>query len=153
MKAIHLTAYGNPAQNLKMVNVRPTVFLENPFFYGFAAESIRRTGELQLPFAAGKSSPIAAQDVARNRRGIFEGTRTDGEIPAMTWEEWADRYVKASGLPEHVSDHLAAMVLRYDENRYDRFAHDVETVTGMKPMTIGEWVRVHAGTFEGRTMK
>jgi NAD(P)H dehydrogenase (quinone) len=65
MKAIHLTAYGNPAQNLKMVNVRPTVFLENPFFYGFAAESIRRTGELQLPFAAGKSSPIAAQDVAR----------------------------------------------------------------------------------------
>ena len=60
----------------------------------------------------------------------------------MTWEEWADRYVKASGLPEHVSDHLAAMVLRY-----------VETVTGMKPMTIGEWVRVHAGTFEGRTMK
>ena len=81
MKAIHLTAYGNPAQNLKMVNVRPTVFLENPFFYGFAAESIRRTGELQLPFAAGESSPIAAQDVARNRRGIFEGTRTDGEIP------------------------------------------------------------------------
>ena len=72
---------------------------------------------------------------------------------AMTWEEWADRYVKASGLPEHVSDHLAAMVLRYDENRYDRFTHDVETVTGMKPMTIGEWVRVHAGTFEGRTMK
>jgi hypothetical protein len=54
MKAIHLTAYGNPAQNLKMVNVRPTVFLENPFFYGFAAESIRRTGELQLPFAARK---------------------------------------------------------------------------------------------------
>jgi NAD(P)H dehydrogenase (quinone) len=46
---------------------------------------------------------------------------------AMTWEEWADRYVKASGLPEHVSDHLAAMALRYDENRYDRFTHDVET--------------------------
>ena len=29
----------------------------------------------------------------------------------------------------------------------------VEIETGMKPMTVGEWVRVHAGTFEGRTMK
>src|ERR1700733_281388 len=50
---------------LPVVHVRPTVFLENPFFYNFAAESIRRTGELQLPFGFGKTSPIASHDVAR----------------------------------------------------------------------------------------
>jgi uncharacterized protein YbjT (DUF2867 family) len=36
-----------------------------PFFYNFASEAIRRTGELQLPFGSGRSSPIATQDVAR----------------------------------------------------------------------------------------
>jgi NAD(P)H dehydrogenase (quinone) len=44
---------------LPVVHVRPTVFLENPFFYGFAVETIRRTGELQWPFGSGRSSPIA----------------------------------------------------------------------------------------------
>jgi hypothetical protein len=44
--------------------------------------------------------------------------------------------------------HLAAMALRYGENRYDRLTHDVEIVTGMKPMTIREWVRLHARTFK-----
>src|ERR1700757_2118368 len=50
---------------LPVVYVRPTIFLESPFFYKFAAESIRQTGELQLPFGFGKTSPVATQDVAR----------------------------------------------------------------------------------------
>ena len=162
---------------LPVVHVRPTVFLENPFFYNFAVETIRRTGELQLPFGSGRSSPIAAQDVARvmaeilispgNHLGrIYELTGPKAQdlnevaeeyskglgrtvkYRAMTWEEWADRYLKGSGLPEHVSNHLAAMALRHGENRYDRLTHNVETLTGMKPMTIREWVRLHARTFD-----
>ena len=50
---------------LPVVHVRPTVFLDGPFFYSFAAQSIRKTGELQLPFGLGKTSPIATHDVAR----------------------------------------------------------------------------------------
>jgi NAD(P)H dehydrogenase (quinone) len=163
---------------LPVVHVRPTVFLENPFFYGFAVETIRRTGELQLPFGSGRSSPIAAQDVARVMAEILmapgdhlgriyeltgptaqdlnaiaeeyaKGLGRTVQYRAMTWEEWADRYLKGSGLPEHVSNHLATMALRHGENRYDRLTHDVEMVTGMKPMTIREWVRVHARTFKG----
>ena len=162
---------------LSVVHVRPTVFLENPFFYNFAVETIRRTGELQLPFGSGKSSPIAAQDVARvmaeilispadhigriyevtgpkaqDFNGVAEeyskGLERTVKYRAMTWEESADRYLKGSGLPEHVSNHLAAMALRHGENRYDRLTHNVEIVTGMEPMTIGEWVRVHVRTFE-----
>lgn len=163
---------------LPVVHVRPTVFLENPFFYNFAVETIRQTGELQLPFGSGRSSPIAAQDVARVMAEILmspgdhlgriyaltgptvqdlnaiaeeysTGLGRTVQYRALSWEEWADRYLKGSGLPEHVSNHLATMALLHGENRYDRLTHDVEMVTGMKPMTIREWVRVHARTFEG----
>jgi Predicted nucleoside-diphosphate-sugar epimerases len=163
---------------LPVVHVRPTVFLENPFFYGFAVETIRRTGELQLPFGSGRSSPIAAQDVARVMAEILispsrhigrtyeltgqkaqdlnavaeeysKGLGRTVKYRAIPWEEWAELYLKGSGLPEHVSSHLATMALLHGENRYDRLTHDVETVTGTKPMTIQEWVRVHARTFKG----
>jgi uncharacterized protein YbjT (DUF2867 family) len=50
---------------LPVVHVRPTIFLENFFFYQWALESIRQSGELKLPFGAGRTSPIAAKDVAR----------------------------------------------------------------------------------------
>jgi NAD(P)H dehydrogenase (quinone) len=163
---------------LPVVHVRPTVFLENPFFYNFAVETIRRTGELQLPFGSGRTSPIAAQDVARVMAEILispaahlgriyeltgpkaqdlnaiaeeyaKGLGRTVQYRAMTWDEWADRYLKGSGLPEHVSNHLATMALRQGENRYDRLTHDVETVTGTKPMAIEDWVRAHARTFQG----
>src|SRR5262249_50069661 len=43
---------------LPVVHVRPTVFLQNPFFLAWAAESIARDNTIQLPFGAGKTSPI-----------------------------------------------------------------------------------------------
>jgi NAD(P)H dehydrogenase (quinone) len=163
---------------LPIVHVRPTVFLENPFFYNFAVETIRRTGELQLPFGSGRTSPIAAQDVARvmaeiliapadhmgriyeltgpkaqDLNGVAEeyskGLGRTVRYRDLSWEEWADRYLKGSGWSEHVSNHLATMALRHAENRYDRLTHDVETITGMKPMAIEDWVRAHARTFQG----
>jgi NAD(P)H dehydrogenase (quinone) len=45
-------------------HVRPTVFLENFFFLDWAAESIARDGTIRLPFGAGRTSPVAVQDVA-----------------------------------------------------------------------------------------
>ena len=163
---------------LPVVHVRPTVFLENPFFYNVAVETIRRTGELQLPFGSGRTSPIAAQDVARviaeilispadHMGRIYELTGPKAQdlnavaeeyskglgrtvtYRAMTWEEWANRYMKGRGWPEHVANHLATMALRHGENRYDRLTHDVEMVTGMKPIAIEDWVRAHARTFQG----
>ena len=48
-----------------VVHVRPTVFLENPLFTMLAAHSVRERGVLVLPFGHGRTSPIAAADVAR----------------------------------------------------------------------------------------
>ena len=46
---------------LPVVHIRPTVFLENPFFSAWAAESIARDGTIRLPFKTGRTSPIAAR--------------------------------------------------------------------------------------------
>src|SRR5215208_4494417 len=50
---------------LPVIHVRPTVFLDNPLFTVLAAPHIRDRGVLRLPFGTGRTSPIAAADVAR----------------------------------------------------------------------------------------
>src|SRR6185295_2272548 len=49
---------------LPVVHVRPTVFLEG-FFLTFTADSVRESNQIRLPFGEGKTSPVAAEDVAR----------------------------------------------------------------------------------------
>src|SRR5215510_8787020 len=49
---------------LPVVHVRPTVFLEG-FFLIFTADSVRESDQIRLPLGEGKTSPVAAEDVAR----------------------------------------------------------------------------------------
>jgi hypothetical protein len=49
---------------LPVVHVRPTVFLQNPFFLAWAAESIAEDGTIRLPFGSGRISPVDARDAA-----------------------------------------------------------------------------------------
>src|SRR5271165_1712868 len=49
---------------LPVVHVRPTVFLQHPFFLEMAAESIARDNAIRLPFGSGRTSPIDTLDVA-----------------------------------------------------------------------------------------
>src|SRR4030088_2928654 len=49
---------------LPVVHVRPTVFLEG-FFLTFTSDSVRESNQIRLPFGEGKTSPVAAEDVAR----------------------------------------------------------------------------------------
>lgn len=49
---------------LPVVHVRATVFLQNPFFLAWAAESIARDGTIRLPFGTGRTSPVDVLDVA-----------------------------------------------------------------------------------------
>jgi uncharacterized protein YbjT (DUF2867 family) len=49
---------------LPVVHVRPTVFLEG-FFLLFTADFVRESNQIRLPFGDGKTSPVAAADVAR----------------------------------------------------------------------------------------
>src|SRR5262245_19740449 len=49
---------------LPVVHVRPTVLLEG-FFLILTPESVRESNQIRLPFGEGKTSPVAAEDVAR----------------------------------------------------------------------------------------
>src|SRR5689334_5954927 len=48
---------------LPVVTVRPTMFLES--FLPLAGSSVRERDRIELPFGEGKTSPVAAADVAR----------------------------------------------------------------------------------------
>jgi uncharacterized protein YbjT (DUF2867 family) len=49
---------------LPVVHVRPTVFLEG-FFLTLTPDAVRESDQIRLPFGEGKTSPVAAEDVAR----------------------------------------------------------------------------------------
>src|SRR5262245_34529499 len=48
---------------LPIVTIRPTVFLEG-FFLRLVGPTVREKGRIELPFGRGKTSPVAAADVA-----------------------------------------------------------------------------------------
>jgi NAD(P)H dehydrogenase (quinone) len=52
---------------LPVVTIRPTMFLES--FLQLAAPSVRNRDRIELPFGRGKTSPVAAADVAQVRAG------------------------------------------------------------------------------------
>jgi NAD(P)H dehydrogenase (quinone) len=160
---------------LPVVHVRPTVFLENPFFTDWAAQSIARDGTIRLPFGSGKTSPVAAQNVAEvvtiiltnpsvHLGKIYEltGPRSE-DMHAITAEysaalgrtityvdvpidQWRDDLRKFN-LPEHVFEHLLTMARLHADNRYDRITHDVDAITGRPALSVRDFVAQHADIF------
>jgi uncharacterized protein YbjT (DUF2867 family) len=164
---------------LPVVQVRPTVFLDNPIFTTIAAASIAHSDTIRLPFGSGRTSPIAARDVAEvitavltdpapHLGKIYEltGPRSE-DMTAVAAEysaalgrpigyvdvplrQWIDQVVNPLGLPEHLREHVATMARLHRENRYDRLTHDVETVTGRQPTSVRAWVAEHAPRYARR---
>src|SRR5690348_18170745 len=56
---------------LPVVHVRPTVFMDG-FFLIFTTVSVKESNQIRLPFGEGKTSPIAAEDVARSEEHTSE---------------------------------------------------------------------------------
>jgi NAD(P)H dehydrogenase (quinone) len=53
-------------------------------------------------------------------------------------------------LPEHLTRHLVTMGELHRAGRYDRQADGVERVTSRPPMSVQEFVSLHADEFGGR---
>jgi uncharacterized protein YbjT (DUF2867 family) len=161
---------------LPVVTIRPTMFLES--FFQLAAPTVRNRGRIEVPFGRGKTSPVAAADVARvvaavlaepgpHLGRIYEltGPRSqdmdgvaqefsDALNREVTYfdipaEEW-ERGIKKWGVPEHLTRHLVAMAELHRAGRYDRLADGVERVTGRPAMSVREFVSLHADEFGGR---
>jgi uncharacterized protein YbjT (DUF2867 family) len=161
---------------LPVVTIRPTMFLDN--FFLFAASSVRDRGRIELPFGQGKTSPVAAADVARVVAAILaEPGPHLGRIYELTGPRSQDMYgvarefsealnrevaysdippedweqeLKSKGLPEHLTKHLTTMAELHRAGRYDRLTDGVERVTGQPAMSVQEFVSLHADEFGGR---
>jgi uncharacterized protein YbjT (DUF2867 family) len=156
------------------VHVRPTVFLDG-FFLIFTSDLVRKSNQIRLPFGEGKTSPVAAEDVARVVAALLSHPQSHiGKIYHLTGPEsenthfFAQEYSKAlgrtiifqdipvepwraelleRGFPVHVVNHLATMADLHRAERYDRMSDDVLTLTGQGPMSLQEFVRKNATTF------
>ncbi|MDT5347941.1 MAG: hypothetical protein QOH91_1228 [Mycobacterium sp.] len=152
-----------------VVHVRPTVFLDNPIFTWLAAPLLRDRNLLVLPFGTGRTSPIAAGDVARvvsavllnpaDRVGqVYELTGPANlDIDGLAAEyarglhrpitgtdidqdTWVEQVLKPLGLPPHVQQHLATMAKLHRAGRYDRATDDVETLTGQPALSVEQYL-------------
>ena len=161
---------------LPVVTIRPTMFMEN--FFPLAGSTVRDRGRIELPFGQGKTSPVAAADVARVVAAVLVDARPHlGRIYELTGprsqdlhdvarefsdalnrevtysdisvEQW-EQGLKRAGLPEHLTGHLVTMAELHRAGRYDRMADGVVRVTGHPAMSVREFVSLHAAEFGGR---
>ena len=159
---------------LPVVTLRPTVFLEG-FFLRLAANGVRETDQLALPLGSARTSPISAVDVARVVSTILDDpTPHIGQIYNLTGPESVDlehharafsealgrtiRYrdlpvaawsekLRELGVPPHLINHLSTMARLHAQGRYDRMTDDVARLTGQKPMSTGDFVKLHSAEF------
>jgi uncharacterized protein YbjT (DUF2867 family) len=66
------------------VHVRPTMLLDNPLFTVLARRSVREHDVLALPFGTGRTSPIAAEDVARVVAALLLTPPKPGQVYGLT---------------------------------------------------------------------
>jgi len=159
---------------LPVVNLRPTAFMD-VFFLRFAIAGVRNEDKLMLPFGPGKTSPIAAWDVARvvtevlaepaphiGKAYDLTGPRSEAlDEVAAQYSRALGREIKYVDVPPgpweqklaagasspHLAAHLIAMAGLHRQNRYDRYTDMVERLTGTPPMSVEEFVSRHASDF------
>ncbi len=161
-----------------VVHIRPTIFLDNPLFTMLARRSVHDRGVLPLPFGAGRTSPISAVDVARvvvallrdpaDRIGdVYELTGPEVlDIDGLAehyaralgrpvtaedtpHDEWTRQYLRTTGLPDHVQQHISTMARLHREDRYNRASDDVETLTGEPAQTVEQYIATNPELFGG----
>ena len=128
-----------------------------------------------FPRSGGKTSPISAVDVARAVSVVLEDpTPHIGQIYNLTGFESADLeyYARAfskalgrtiryrdvplsgwsekllgAGVPAHTVKHLSVMTELNKQGRYDRMTDDLFRLTGQKPISMHDFVKLHAAEF------
>lgn len=151
---------------LPVVEVRPTIFMENPLF-AFAIAPAADGFHLQLPFGTGRTSPVSTTDVAdvvavilaepgphvskvyeltgpvsRDLDGLAaEFSKAIGRPVSyvdVPPDTWGD-FLTAAKLPDHLINHVKTMARLHRENRYDRVSGDVEKLLGRPALDAGDF--------------
>ena len=161
---------------LPVIHIRPTIFLDNPLFTMLNKQNVRKRGVLALPFGTGRTSPVAAVDVARVVAALLRDPADHiGNVYELTGPEvldidglaeqysrglgrpvtgedvaldvWQRDVLAQVGLPEHVQQHIATMARLHREDRYNRATDDVERVTGQPAQTVEHYVASNPDLF------
>ena len=139
------------------------------------ADSVRKSNQIRLPFGDGKTSPVAAEDVARAVAALLANPQPHiGKTYHLTGPQsenmhfYAQEYSKAlgrmitykdipvegwrdgllqSGQPVHLVNHLTTLANLHRAGRFDRMTDDMLTLTGQAPLSVQEFVRRNAATF------
>ena len=161
---------------LPVVHVRPTVFLDNPLFTLLPRTSVIEQGVLALPIGQGRTSPVAAADVARVVTTVLqEPSARIGHVYELTGPEVLDinglaaAYGRALGkpvigadmgqeqlarqmqtyrVPDHVGQHILTVAELHRADRYDRLTTDVQDVTGRAPESVERFISDRRGLFD-----
>ncbi|HEU4505173.1 MAG TPA: NAD(P)H-binding protein [Nitrospira sp.] len=159
-----------------VVTIRPTMFLES--FFPLAGPTVRDRSRIELPFGLGKTSPVAAADVAQVVAAVLADPGPHlGQIYELTGprsqdlhgvaQEFSDalnrevtyydiphkdweRNLKMAQVPEHLAQHLLTMAELHRAGRYDRMADGVQRITGQPAMSVREFVSLYADQFGSR---
>ena len=59
---------------------------------------------------------------------------------------WSEKLLGA-GMPTHVAKHLSVMTELNKQGRYDRMTDDLFKLTGQKPISVYDFVKLHAAEF------
>jgi uncharacterized protein YbjT (DUF2867 family) len=158
---------------LPVVYLRPTAFFEGLFLP--AANGIRNDDAIRLPFADGRTSPIAAADVGAAAAAVLANPQPHiGKVyeltgpQSLTMTELAQEFSSALGRtiqyvnvppqiweaklrelqqPAHLVAHLVIMAQLHRNNRYDRMTDNFQQLVGRAPISAAEFARRHAAAF------
>ena len=155
---------------IPFINLRPTFFLEW-LLYPWQLPFLTNHGILRIPAGKGRHSPIAAEDQGRaiaallkspenwfgqtiNLSGPVEmdhaqmavelaralGRRITFVDPPI--DEYCDS-VAAMGVPPYVVQHFRGAMADYQRGVMSGADNNIETLTGRRPMTVGEFAVQH----------
>lgn len=156
------------------VHLRPTFYLQW-LLYGHSQASILRDHVIDLPWGEGRHAPIAPEDIGAFAAAVLDAPAahigktynlhgpvelSEAEVAAAASEELGvtisyrplsiEAYVaqlQGMGFPGFVIDFFCAVAADGRDGVFSGINNAVETVTGTKPMTVQEFVRLHRAEF------
>jgi NAD(P)H dehydrogenase (quinone) len=160
-----------------VTHLRPTFFMEW-LTYGFQLPLIVEHDLIKVPAGNGRHAPIAAEDQGRVIANILldpaphagktyplfgavemnheelasavgEALGRDIHYEPESFDHFGTR-LKAIGMPEHFIQHIIAVYHDYQNGDFAGTNDVVRTLTGRKPLTVGEYVKANVKLFQPR---
>jgi uncharacterized protein YbjT (DUF2867 family) len=129
---------------LPVITMRPTVFLDG-FFRLLAASGVRDADELAL-LKIYNLTGFESADLEHYARVFSEALGRTIRYRDVPLSGWSEKLLK-SGVPLHTVKHLSVMTELNKQGRYDRMTDDLFNLTGRKPISMYDFVKLHAAEF------